>query len=274
MKTILVPTDFSNVANNALDYALDLATYTKSRIILFHAYQVPVPTGDVPVMLVSPQELEKENKHRIEELRKKVTTRLQDPKMIETVVSSGFAVEEILDQARKCSADLIVMGVTGSGKISEVLLGSNATAVLSGTQIPVLIVPERARFRKPEKLVLAYDYESGIREHQIKHIQEVSQLFKSKILVLDVVKPNDEPTSNTAIAGLRVEQALSGIEHSVYFPEGIDVEDSINKFVDTYQADWLVMLPREHSLLSRLFQRSNTKKLTFHTHVPLLSLHE
>ena len=61
MKTILFPTDYSETAKNALQYALNLAKFSHAKIILLHAYQIPVPTGEVPVMMISPKELEKDN---------------------------------------------------------------------------------------------------------------------------------------------------------------------------------------------------------------------
>ena len=65
MKTIIVPTDFSAISNNAMDYALGLAKETGSSLLLFHAYQVPVSMTDVPIVLVSVEELQKNAENRV-----------------------------------------------------------------------------------------------------------------------------------------------------------------------------------------------------------------
>ena len=61
MKTILVPTDFSEEARNAAEYAVKLAKEVKAKVILFHTFQVPIPISEVPVMVISENEMLKKN---------------------------------------------------------------------------------------------------------------------------------------------------------------------------------------------------------------------
>ena len=75
MKTIIVPTDFSAISNNAIDYAVDLAKATGGSILLFHAYQVPVSMTDVPIVLLSIEDLQKTNESKMEEMKRS----LQEP---------------------------------------------------------------------------------------------------------------------------------------------------------------------------------------------------
>ena len=57
MKTIIVPTDFSPIATNAMNFAADMAANIDASVMLFHVYQVPVSMSDVPVVMVSAEEL-------------------------------------------------------------------------------------------------------------------------------------------------------------------------------------------------------------------------
>ena len=118
MKTILVPTDYSDVASNALHYAVELAKSSNSKIILLHAYQIPVPTGEVPIMIITPQELEDENTKRINNLKKKITDKTKGKIVIESLVRAGFTVEEITNVIKEKDVDLVVMGITGE-KVDE-----------------------------------------------------------------------------------------------------------------------------------------------------------
>lgn len=274
MKTILVPTDYSQAANNALNYAIELAKQDKAKIILFHAYHVPMPTGEVPVMLVHPDELEKENLDRIKKLEKEIAKKIADEIKVEHIVRAGFIPDEIVSLVKEKNISLIVMGVKGESKLSRVLMGSNTVAVMKKTQIPVLAIPSDCKFKKPAKIVLAYDFNAPLSKEILKKLKNFILLFKSKLLVLDVVKQEEVPVYDNAVAGLKLENSLRDIEHSLYFPEGVDVVEEINSFVEAYKADWLVMIPHKHKLLSSLFHQSNTKKMTFHTRIPLLSLHE
>lgn len=274
MKTILVPIDYSEASNNALYYAVELAKFSGAKIVLLHAYQVPIPTGEVPAMIISPEELEKENTARVKKIEKEVLKKTSEKTKIEHIIRAGFVTDEILSVATERNPDLIVMGVKGESGVSRVLIGSNTVSVIKRTKIPVLAVPLNCKFKKVEKIVLAYDYKGVTNNKVIEKLKLFINLFKAKVFVLDVVNPDAVPEYENALAGIRIESALSGIKHSLYFPEAEDVVEEINTFTDTYKADWLVMLPHKHKFISALFHQSNTKQMVFHTHIPLLSLHD
>ena len=272
MKTILVPTDYSETADNAMHYALELAKTVKAKIILFHAYPFPIPTGDIPVLMVSPDELEKSNLIKIKDLEKKIEGEFPGEITVEHIVRAGNVTDEILTAAEEKEVDLIVMGVTGGGLIAETLMGSNTTALIKKTEIPVLVIPPKAKYKKIEKLVLAYDYKGKIKENVMSKIKTFAHLFNAQILVIDMVAPVEVTSPESTEAHLSIEKGFSDIKHSLYFPEGDDLEYQINSFVDSFKADWLIMIPHKNSFFAGLFHRRNTKKMAFHTHIPLLSL--
>lgn len=274
MKTILVPTDYSEVAANALRYAVELAKFCRAKIVLMHAYRVPVPTSEFPILMVTPQDLEKENLEKILALEKRISQETKGDIKIESVVRSGFPVDEIMSIVKEKNADLVVMGVTGSGKASEALIGSHTTLLMQQIQTPVLVVPADARFKEVGKIVLAYNYNEKVNKTAINKIKEFAKLFSAKILVLDVEKPVAIPMyENTAAAG-SLENSLKDVEHAMFFSSSEDIADGLNEFADDHKCDWVAMIPHKHNLLSRIFNKSNTKKMAFHTHIPLLSIHE
>ncbi len=273
MKTILVPTDYSDVANNALQYAFELARFSNAKLVLMHAYQVPVPTGEAALLLVSPQDLQTENENRLKKLEKTLSDKAKGKLKIESVVRVGFTVDEITQVIKEKHADLVVMGVTGE-KISEVLIGSHTSSLMTRTQTPVLVVPKDAKFKEVRKIVLAYNYNEAVNKPAIDKIKKFADLFKAKILVLDVEKPVTIPMYENTAAGESLEKALKDVDHAMFFSAAEHIEDGINSFADEHQCDWVAMIPHKHTILSRLFNRSNTKRMAFHTHIPLLSIHD
>lgn len=273
MKTILLPTDYSETAENASEYAFELAAYSKARLVLLHVFHVPVPTSEVPLITVTPQELERENKERLAKLENTLRERSGGKIQIESIVKSGFAVHEIVETAAEVKADCIVMGVTGMSKLGEALIGSVTTSVMHKTRVPVLVIPQGASFTAPEKIVFACNYEEKLDETVIDRFKAIVKLFKSKVLVLDVVKSEELASYEKAVAGIGLEHSLRDIPHELHFPEGEDITRGINLFIDRHHAGMLVMVPFDHRSLTGLFHRSNTKKMAFHTHVPLLSIH-
>ena len=274
MKIILVPTDYSETANNALRYAVELAIFSHAKITLLHAYHVPVQTTEIPIVLVSPQELEMENMERIKQLEKEIISKTSGKVKIVSIVRAGFATDEIRNVAQETHADLIVMGIAGAGKVAQALIGSNTTSVMKKTQIPVLVIPKEARYREIKKIVLACNYNEPVDMAAINKIKAFVKLFNVKLLVVDLEKPVATPIYENAIAGETLEKAFNNIEHVLFYSSSEDIAEGINAFVGDHNCDWLAMVPHKRSVLGEFFHKSNTKKMAFHTHIPLLSIHE
>jgi universal stress protein A len=149
IKTILVPTDFSDFAEYAYNWAWGLADDCKAKIVLFHA----APTMShlafpesvyYPDLARMERELIADAEKRVGEFAAKKGTR---PVLVETRVTVGEAVWEICRMAEKEHADLIIMGSHGRTGLSHVVLGSVAERVVRHAPCPVLV----ARRPEPEK---------------------------------------------------------------------------------------------------------------------------
>lgn len=274
MKTILVPTDYSDPASNALQYALELARTSNANLILLHAYHLPVLATEYPVLPVSLEELARENNRRIKKLKEKVAGEAKGNIKLESMVRPGFASDVIADVAKEINADLIVMGITGASKTTQVLIGSNTTAVMSKTSTPVLVIPSEARYRAIEKIALACNYNEPVNLPAIMKVEALARFFNAKLLVVDMEKPSVVPAYENAIAGETLGVAFKNIDHVMFYSASEDIAEGLNTFVDDHNCNWLAMIPHKRNILGSLFHKSNTKKLAFHTHVPLLSIHE
>jgi nucleotide-binding universal stress UspA family protein len=273
MKTILVPIDFSEVSTNAFNYAAALAKLTESKLILLHVYHVPIPPSEAPFFVLSMDDLDKENMQalqKIDEHAKKTFGTLNTA----LIVRAGFVVDEIRSIIDEQHVDLVVMGVTGAGKSSGFFVGSNTTALMKKTKTSVLVIPGETSFKKAEKIVFACDHKETVPITIINKLKEIVHLFDAKVLVLDVIKPEENTSLEKAVAGVNLVHSLNDINHELYFPMAENVEEEINTFVEHHHADMLVMIPHSHKTLKELFHRSNTKKMAFHTSVPLLSIHD
>lgn len=148
IKTILVPTDFSEYAAYAYQWALGLAAVGKAKVILFHATP-PIPALAFPESVYYP-DLAKLERDMIADAEKQLTEFAAKKGMsavpVETRVSMGEAVWEICKVAEETHADLIVMGSHGRTGLSHVFLGSVAERVVRHAPCPVLV----ARLPKPK----------------------------------------------------------------------------------------------------------------------------
>ncbi len=273
MKNILIPTDFSDASGSALEYGLQLAREFGSKVILLHAYHIPVPATEAPIVLISDEDLRRENMATLQKFRDKLLLQGAAQGLdIECMVEAGFAVDEIPAVARKTEADLIVMGVSGSGMVSEYLIGSSTVGVIRNTKVPVLVIPKGHGFKKPKSIGFAYDYKGAVQHWQIDRLKQMVKAFQSHLYVFCMEKEGEKITVDKAVSGVRLEDTLQDTPHSLHFPKSGDIVEGINHFAAEHEVGMLAMLPHEHGILERIMNRSITKKMVFHTQLPLLVL--
>jgi nucleotide-binding universal stress UspA family protein len=141
---ILVPTDFSEGADHALDYAIDLAKAFGAQMVVAHAYATPVVY--VPEGFVTPPIDENAVRAEIDKGLVRLLDRLKAAGVakITTTVGAGDAWREIVRIAKDEACDLIVMGTHGRGGVTHLLLGSVAEKVVRKAPCAVLTVGPRA----------------------------------------------------------------------------------------------------------------------------------
>jgi universal stress protein A len=139
LKNILVPTDFSEISQTALEYAVPIAKQFGARITMLHVIE-PLPYSVmtyVPMGEGFPIE-------RIEEELNALAKRMIEPELLkEVLVRVGPAFEEITNVARDCEADLIVITTHGCTGIRHVVMGSTAERAVRHAPCPVLVVRKR-----------------------------------------------------------------------------------------------------------------------------------
>ena len=150
LKTILVPTDFSENSKKALIYAVRLAQRNDSSLILFHAFVLPEFVHHLPKDFSSANEtlrkLFDDARQRSEERLVKLSREVQGSTVkIATSQRLGTPYEEIVKVARESKADLIVIGTHGHTGLKHVLLGSTAERVVNVSPCPVLVVRQEER---------------------------------------------------------------------------------------------------------------------------------
>ena len=273
MKTILVPTDFSDSAKNAINYAAELAKLTKAKLILFHVFHIPAVPSDVPFVMPL-DEIEKDTLKALTKIKKNILFKHGSELNIVCKTKLGFAVDEINEITKEENVDLIVMGVRGAGYLTEKLIGSITTTLIRKAKRPVLAINDKVTFKSIKKIVLACDYQN-IDSKSMEPLKEFIKLFKSQLYILNVSSEGEliSPIKKT-VGGTQLVHSFEGLNHSFNFVENEDIVEGINEFVDEHSADLIVMVPRKHTFFENIFQERNTKRMAFHTHIPLLALPE
>ncbi|MGV3609617.1 MAG: universal stress protein [Fluviicola sp.] len=273
MKKILVPTDFSKLSENALDYAVQLAKKTEAEILLFHVYTIPVFTEN-SILISTEEYLELEAIRHLEKLKESVEK--SNPEIqISYTAKAGFPIEQITDYANKQLVDLIVVGSQGVGYIQERVLGSTASSLIRKVEIPLMIIDKHVKFKEPKKIVLAVDFAETDDQVVLAPLKKIAAKFQSHICVLNIfTEAAVIPTFGEIAESFKLEKALKHTHHTFFEMEHPDVVLGINHFVKKNQIDLVTIISRTHSLIGRIFREPLTKAMTFHSLVPLMVLHE
>jgi nucleotide-binding universal stress UspA family protein len=272
MKTILVPTDFSDAARNASEYAIEYAKQFGYKLLLCHVYHLPViSVPEEPLLVLEDPKVYRKN--HLQSLREEASFLSKNNQVeIDCRAVEGFAVDEILAMEQEIAPALIIMGMETEGSLSELIIGSIATDVIRKSKTPILLVPEKSQFKKMDKIALAYDYKIDQDVRILEPLKELIKESQAKFYIVNVGKKDPEEDAIKAIAGIKIENYFSDIEFTTHFTESDDFTTGINSFIQSAAISLIVMIPHKHNFLERLFKESHTKKIAFHTNIPLLTL--
>jgi nucleotide-binding universal stress UspA family protein len=275
MKTYLVPTDYSDVADNAARYAIALAKKEQAKIVLFHVFQIPYPVAhDSYYPMISVDELEKDSMTELVRYRDKLLDETKNSIQIDCYTSPGFITEAVDSYTEHHPVDLVIMGITGGSKLKELFIGSNATSVARNIKKNVLIVPAGVKYRDIHKIGFATEYDMENEEKIEKQVKHFADLFHSNVVALNISTVEDLNTPEKEKAMETVKSHFSGYNFSSEMLESDDVDVEIENYVEDKKCDWLVVVPKHHNVFGNLFNKSLTKKLAYHLHVPILAVNE
>ncbi len=272
MKKILVPTDFSENAGNALNYAIELAKKENAEIILLHVYH---PTLVAPYLDVMPDvDAIMEEERWLNKLRS-LQTKIEHAGEIESsiVARLDLAVDGIVSEAEDRNVDLIVMGTRGVNGLKEIFLGSNTARVAERAHCPVIAVPEGASYQHLKKIAYACNYRQ-IDIEAIQKLVEMARPLNAQVNILHVYNPDSTHAKEEMERFIReAEKQLIYENLSYELIEGEDIEERLEQYLETEAADLLVLSTHERNLRDKLFGNSITQKLVYHSKVPVMAFH-
>ncbi len=273
MKTILVATDFSTVANNAVNYATDLARHLDAKLVLLHVYSSSVAVGIPQLSGVPTRELEERILNVLTTAKNELHSKFGADLDISVACVHGYPTSGIREYAHKCSATLIVIGAQGSNSMIERSLGTVATAIVRDCDCPVIAVGRNEEFHPFEKIVLACDAYEIPSEDTLMPLKKLVAFFNAELIVLNIVQQSGTIEAyKEALMSSTVTDSFKHVKVQVHQEENMDPVTGISEYVDTHDIDLLVMIPGRHGFIERLFIEPTTNRMLFSINSPLLTL--
>jgi nucleotide-binding universal stress UspA family protein len=274
MQTILFPTDFSFNAKNALDYGLNLLNTSDINLIVLNAFYMAPSSTDI-IGYDQQQDLMELNeitKNNLEEEceRIRVKHKLNSCKAVIKYGAVADAVEETIEEYKP---DLIIMGTHGASGISKYIIGSNTSSVIENVDLPLLAIPDGLVLKPLTKILFATDFNDS----DVDAIDFLSKIAENnehaEIIIYHVAKSERDETQIFDWFEEMVKEKVKYRNLSFRYNKNRDVENTLSDFVKNFDVSLMAMSTRKRNLVSKLFSKSLTKSMAYHTKVPLLAFH-
>lgn len=276
MKQILVASDFSNSASNAMSFALSLAKVLQMEIIVIHAIH---PTEGINNSTYNAIFIEDYYAKKRSALKEWAAVFSQDENFkdikIKTVCDVGFLRSVITKYVEYNSVSFLVMGITGATGIKGIV-GSNASMAVTKMRIPTLIVPLESTLAAAPVITLATDYKTT--KLSVRDVKALNQILKSssprRLEVLHISEKDMDPKA-IKNGEKKLEKSLPSVEINFnYVDEDVKTSNGIIDFIENNKTDILCLVKRNQSIIYRLFASSTVDEILNKSVKAVLVLHE
>ena len=279
MKNILIPTDFSENSWNAIEYGLSFFKKTSCTFYFLHVspYQGVshgITKESIRLLFEDPPTLTV--KEQFQRLLKKIEQLALNTKhRFYTVHEHIFFIDAIRKQVEEKEIDCILMGTKGASGIKEKTVGSNTGDVITKVKCPVLVIPENARYTKPKEVAFPTDYNIYYKSRVLTTITNILTTNDAALRVLHVSKKEQKLSSlqkkNKDFLDDYLEDEVS---HSFHFLTNPNIEEALQCFVESRNIDMITMIAKNLNFFQRILFHPTVEKISYHTTIPFLVLHE
>ncbi|MEJ6980128.1 universal stress protein [Pedobacter sp. P351] len=277
MKTVVILTDFSDAAFNAARYAAALTHQLgTSDMILYHSYQIISGDKWLPAsMPAEPIDIRAKSVKDLEDLKHKLQPLVNKQTIIEIRTDERPLVDAEQLISEQQNAGLVVMGITGKSNLEQILVGSNAIKVARECSAPLLIVPKGAKFEEIKRVVFACDLRRISSTTPVHAIKTFIHALNADLMILYRDQDGrDHFNPDTVSQQTLLHRQWDDEKPEYHYIEHDDIADGIMQFALGHDIQLVITVPQTYHFFESLFHRSLTKKLAFHTTIPLLLLRE
>lgn len=271
MKKIILPTDFSQNAENAISYALNLF---RGQDCIFYLLNTFLPSAKHKEYYPWHNDIEDSTPGKsMKSLTSMIDRLICKTENQKYIFVPHSALNTMAGEIKKVieveNIDLIVMGTQGATGAKNVIFGSNTVQTIKKLDRPIIAIPSNFKFKEPKNIVFPTDFEVSYSTEQLKDLLAIAKRFKSFINVLHIASQSglsQVQADNKAT----LEQVLKDVEHQIQCLTSQNVYETVNSFQIDGSTDFLVMIRNKHTFYERLFTTSNIEKIGLRITVPFM----
>ena len=275
MKRILLPTDFSDNAFEAIEYALLIFKDIECTFFLLHTYAPQIYQTDFllgsPSLIDLADVMENTSQTRLEQLKSLLETQFENKKHI-FLIRTAFntLLNQVTEIIETENVDLVVMGTKGATGAKEILFGTHTVHVIKNARCAVLAVPPHFEYEAPKEILFPTDYEVAYDRKMILPLLTLAKEHRSRINVMHVSTEADLTSSQKEHQ--RILENLLGNYALFHLLPQDNIVNAINTFQAKEKINLLVMIQNKHTFLERLFIEPIIRRIGLHLTVPFMVL--
>jgi nucleotide-binding universal stress UspA family protein len=278
MKTILLPTDFSENALNAIKYAVAMYRDEACEFLLIHAYKVnryvERSTFEASPIASKLEEAKEKYERQLNDLKNNlIASNGKENHKFQIVTKNRTIIDALHEEIISKEIALVVIGTQGATGRYELDFGSNTIEIIENIKnCPVLAVPRNERFTGLNEIVLANGYKLKNEAEDFNYLIHLSKKFKAPVRVLNIsetggLSPSQEDNQSV------VKQLLSQTEHSFHMLEHVTVPVGIYCFSESRNSDMISFVNKKYTFIQKLLFKPLYKNLGNYAKIPVLVLH-
>ena len=260
MKNILVPVGSNKNAVNTLQYAVDFAHEINAKIYVIHVFGVSKAASSMKNIDVI---LEKDSERELKEILGKV-----DKKGLEIISKSikGNVIDSIERVAKQLDIDIIITSAKSISVDDDVYLGKITGGLIKLTNIPVLVIPKKYKFKRVSKIMMAIKSGILISPIVLDPLKIVLKRFDASLDLIRVITPDSKVEDG------ELNKELKGLVNSFKSTENATVFQGVLEHIHDFNPDMLCVIRRKRGFFSRLWENEIVYKKDFESRLPLLVL--
>ena len=276
-RKILIPTDFSKNAENAIKYAIELYKNEECDFYLLNVFFV-IGFATDNIMVPEIGEIAYKTERKTSENELKTALKLLEKNNTSkhhffTISKFNSLLNSIDEVVEEKNIDIIIMGTQGATNASNIIFGSNTVTIMEKERsCPVLAIPSVASYSKPKEIVFPTSYNTPYKKRELKHLIDIATINKAAIKILHIEKDKEQEQSER-INRLLLDEYFDGIEHSFHILYNVEVETALDCFVQSRESDMIAFINKKHSFIDSIFTRHLAEELGYKSKIPVLVMH-
>ncbi len=269
-KIIIIATDFSECAHNAVRYGAAISKKIKATLLLVHIIEYPLTPHSIPVDI---QKMADAANLEMEKLVKEIKEISGSAVDTEIKIYEGDVYRSINNICEEEKPYLVILGAQGKTAGEHFFFGEHASYISKHLKWPVLTIPPDAVYAGLSQIALACDFENVANAVPFNNIKKLLNDFSAKLHVIYSIK-DQKRNLEVLNEAFDMDQYFSPVRPEYHFEENANLMKTVTTLADQHKIELLIILPKEHNLLHRVLNGSTTKQLVLHSRVPILSLHK